>query len=579
MVSTFIQPDNTSQDGTTYKTSLDDAAAVFKRIAATFAPHAQSTPDMSVRVDAGNIATVGGIHTEVAAQNTETLTAPTTNPRKDIVTIDRVTGAVGVATGAEAVSPVDPTLPTETLVIARINLTVGMTEIANADIEDLRSVPLSAFPSDILTAKSEILSHNGINDVSIGVGTDGQVLTADSTDPNGVKWMDPASDTTDGVKITFTRQFLSNSYPALDINGTNLVISQTDPTVTLGGQARTVLSTANIPNTTPAIQQVIIDLPEIFQAGNYELNLTNTQGSSEVFISMNEVSLYDGSTWTQVTANADFSTRSSEQILSYDGKLWILGGYSGGHRNDIWSSTDGITWTEVTTNTIWPARNSHSAVVFDGKMWILGGHGGSYKNDVWYSTDGINWTEATSGANWAARGNFDAVVHDNKMWVSAGSFESGGHTTPRSDVWSSPDGITWTQASDGQFPARYGQSTLAYDNKLWMMAGYGGSYKSDVWSSPDGITWTEETSSAAWGGKYNSSAVVYDNKMWLMAGGQSGGSDVWSSTDGVTWSIATNDTGWGARTSANVTVFNNRIWLTGGEVGGAPTNDVWHTSA
>ncbi len=578
MVSTFIQPDNTSQDGSTYKASLEGAATVFKRIAAAFAPHAQSTPDMTVRVDAGHIATVGGIHTEVAAQNTATLTAPMTNPRKDIVTIDRVTGIVGVATGAENISPVDPTLPAETLAIARIHLIVGMTEIANADIEDLRSVPLSAFPNDILAAKGDILSHNGVTDVVIGIGTDGQVLTADSTDPNGIKWMDPVSDAADGVKIKFTKELQYNSAPALDINGTNLVISQTDPIVTLGGQARTVLATADIPNTTPAIQQVVVDLPETLMAGNYELKLSNTQGNSEVFVSMSEIALHDGSTWTQATANAAFSVRHEGQVLSHNGKLWIMGGESPTYSNDVWSSTDGIAWNQETANAAWAARTNYSSVVFDNKMWILGGSPGGYLNDVWSSTDGITWTQATANAAWAARTNFSTVAFDGKMWIIGGAYATSGGTTPRSDVWSSSDGVTWTQTADGAFPARYGLSALAYDDKLWIMAGYGGGYKNDVWSSPDGITWTEATSSAAWSTRHGSSSAVYDNKMWIL-GGSSGGSEVWSSADGNTWSLATGDAGWGSRNSSGAAVLNNRIWLVAGLDGSTKKNDVWHTSA
>ncbi len=39
-----------------------------------------------------------------------------------------------------------------------------------------------------LTTKGDVLSSNGINNVRIGVGTDGQVLTADSTQVSGLKW-------------------------------------------------------------------------------------------------------------------------------------------------------------------------------------------------------------------------------------------------------------------------------------------------------------------------------------------------------------------------------------------------------
>ena len=58
--------------------------------------------------------------------------------------------------------------------------------------------------------------------------------------------------------------------------------------------------------------------------------------------------------------------------------------------------------------------------------------------------------------------------------------------------------------------------------------------KNDVWSSPDGITSTQATFSAAWSTNRNAASAVYDGKMWFM-GGSSNGNEVWSSTNGSTW--------------------------------------------
>ncbi len=416
----------------------------------------------------------------------------------------------------------------------------------------------------VLTTEGDILTHDGNKAVRFGVGADGEVLTADSASPNGIKWdtvpagpqgiqgvpgadgadgatgpQGPQGDTglqgpqgiagesgkddADGVEITFTREFQydpgTGAVNSIDINGTALVINQTDPTVSLGGQARTVLATSDIPNTTPQLQQVIIDMPTSLLAGNYKLKLWNTQGDSETVIPLNEIALHDGNTWVQATASAAFSARSYGEVLAYDGKLWIMGGEGPPNTNDVWSSTDGVTWTQVTANAPWSARALAASVVFDDKMWIIGG---GYQNDVWYSTDGANWTQATSNAGWSGRLSYDAVVFNDKMWIFAG--QASGSVT-EDDVWSSPDGITWTKTADGAFPGRYGHQAFAFDNKLWVMGGYGGGYKSDVWSSPDGITWTEVTSSAAWSTRHDSGSVVYDGKMWLL-GGISAGSEV-----------------------------------------------------
>lgn len=139
-VGTFDQPDFETQGGTEYKTAIDNSIAVVGEVGGAFAPHEQSTPVMTVRVDAGRIfdkATPS--FTEVAAQSTGTITAPASNPRKDIVYIDASTGTVGVATGSEAASPSDPAVPSGKIAIARVTLATSTTSITNQIIEDLRT--------------------------------------------------------------------------------------------------------------------------------------------------------------------------------------------------------------------------------------------------------------------------------------------------------------------------------------------------------------------------------------------------------------------------------------------------------
>ena len=139
MIAEFTQPDNTTQFGNTYKTYIDAAIAVLAVQAAAFAAHGQSTPDMTVAIDAGSVWNVDTeTLTAVAAQNSAAITAPVTDPRKDIVYIDESTGTVGVAAGTEAATPADPAIPAGKIPVARINLTVAMTTIANSIIDDLR---------------------------------------------------------------------------------------------------------------------------------------------------------------------------------------------------------------------------------------------------------------------------------------------------------------------------------------------------------------------------------------------------------------------------------------------------------
>lgn len=111
------------------------------RVALAFAPHQETVPVMTVRLEAGAIWD-GGDLTEVAAQSTTTIVVPTVDPRIDRVVIDRVTGAVSVITGTEAASPVAPDFTQGKAPICQVSLVLLQTTIVNDDITDERAVLL-----------------------------------------------------------------------------------------------------------------------------------------------------------------------------------------------------------------------------------------------------------------------------------------------------------------------------------------------------------------------------------------------------------------------------------------------------
>lgn len=154
MVSQFTQPDNTAQDAGTYKGAIDDSISVMSRLAAAFAPHEQTVPDLTVRLDAGFVFASQTL-TEVAAQSSATITAPSTNPRIDRIHVDGTTGAVGVSTGTEAASPSPPAIPTGKIPIARVSLSVGMAQITNADITDERVTQLGGSSGGLVLIESQ----------------------------------------------------------------------------------------------------------------------------------------------------------------------------------------------------------------------------------------------------------------------------------------------------------------------------------------------------------------------------------------------------------------------------------------
>ncbi|NUM36764.1 MAG: hypothetical protein HUU50_19650 [Candidatus Brocadiae bacterium] len=100
----------------------------------------------------------------------------------------------------------------------------------------------------------------------------------------------------------------------------------------------------------------------------------------------------------------------------------------------------GKDWFQASTSA--PTRQQHTSVVFDDKIWIIGGDdtNGSYLNDVWSSSDGINWTQVTAHASWPARQQHTSVLFDDKIWIIGGS---DGVTTRLNDVWYSSDGVNY----------------------------------------------------------------------------------------------------------------------------------------
>jgi hypothetical protein len=165
------QPNFTTQDATTYKGALDASINAQARVGWLFAPHAQDTPNMTVRLEAGAILS-GVTLTEVAAQNTATITAPSTHPRIDRVVIDRSTGAVSVVEGDEAASPEPPAIPSGKLPVAQVLLATDTTAITNADITDERvgggSVAIGSIASP---SETEVASTQDVADAIAAIPT------------------------------------------------------------------------------------------------------------------------------------------------------------------------------------------------------------------------------------------------------------------------------------------------------------------------------------------------------------------------------------------------------------------------
>ncbi len=111
---------------------------------------------------------------------------------------------------------------------------------------------------------------------------------------------------------------------------------------------------------------------------------------------------------------------------------------------------------------------------------------------------GADWYNATGSSTFPARYGHSSVAFDNgsgeKIWVIGGD---DGTSTYLDDVWSSADGTTWGKT--GTLPApRFGHSSVVFGSKVWVMGGYDDTFAAvnEVWNSSDGITWNEATPAA-----------------------------------------------------------------------------------
>ena len=225
---------------------------------------------------------------------------------------------------------------------------------------------------------------------------------------------------------------------------------------------------------------------------------------------------------------------------------------------DVWKSTDsGASWTLASSTSTGYYRYAFSYCVHNSAMYIAAGIGNNSSssgvgnttlNDVWYSnSDGSSWTNIGNLGVGKDR-NYSQLVSDGTNLYVIGGFDLS--SVPLNDVLRSADnGATWSTilantASPGanQFAQRgYHQSFFA-NSKLWVVGGGGTGSTSfnDVWSSPDGITWTQVTASAGWTGRINHMAWAAEGRFWMASGVNPAAAisynDVWiSSNAGVTW--------------------------------------------
>lgn len=310
--------------------------------------------------------------------------------------------------------------------------------------------------------------------------------------------------------------------------------------------------------------------------------------------------------WQQITLKAPFAPRDGAGALTFQGKMWFLGGWNPGDKknfpricnNEVWSSADGKDWTLIKPNTFldrtfdktkdWEGRHTAGYVVYKDKMRIVGGDAnqGTYQNDVWNSADGKIWTLVNKEVPWGPRALHYTAAFADKIWVVGGQNMpafAGGEETFYRDIWTTTDGITWEQVKPAEpfWPQRgmIGGSAVK-DGRIWILGG--GTYDTpkipqrkyfnDVWSSADGVHWKEHTKAAPWAARQYHDVAVWDGRLWVMEGyAKANRNDVWHSDDGEHWTEVPK-TPWAARHAGSLYVHGEALWMVAGN---NMQSDVW----
>jgi len=374
---------------------------------------------------------------------------------------------------------------------------------------------------------------------------------------------------------------------------------------TAGGRDRVAVTVVYADGTEIMAFDTYVDLAEYPARAIAVLSVPQTQGAGP------------GEVWVQAPGSPAFTARNRHASVTFRGKVWVIGGWDGGLKNDVWYSDDGVTWQQATASAAFSPRADHTAVVFGDRMWVIGGYDGGYpgfSGDVWYSSDGITWYEANASAAFPPRSEHSSFVFDDRMWViggrgvkrtTIGAWNITGYseTYYLNDAWYSDDGIIWREANaSAAFSPRSQHTSVVSSDRMWVIGGWseeiittanetlpGGArkvsgsvkdtYYNDVWYSSDGIHWEQATASAAFSPRATHSSAVLDSTMRVIGGyARATGykNDVWSSEDGVVWREAVGSAPFSPRAMHTSPVFDNTVWVTGGSDASGVRNDSWY---
>lgn len=239
--------------------------------------------------------------------------------------------------------------------------------------------------------------------------------------------------------------------------------------------------------------------------------------------------LADLGTWTPELASPPWTLRTWASSVVHEDCMYLL---QGANVTDIWSSRDGVNWGVVTSAAPWAPREQAAVASYQGRLWVVGGYvGAGAAKDAWSSADGVSWRQETAPGWRYGRVAAAACVFKERLYLIAGH---DGQTT--ADVWST-DGASWRLEQEQAFPPRFGTSAVVLGDSMYVLGGVGsaGSTLGDIHRTDNGSTWQPWASTSPWRGREQQGGSVVNGRIVICGGVTRPGTprvldDVWSYT-------------------------------------------------
>ena len=262
----------------------------------------------------------------------------------------------------------------------------------------------------------------------------------------------------------------------------------------------------------------------------------------------------NGVNWFKRSHNP-FEARTDHSLISYDGKMWLIGGFSLNDRLaetslEVWNTSNGTDWTLVadpynSTGTPFERLSKNGAVVFNNKMLVFfADYNGKQK--IYSSTNGTEWTLETND-HLPSLTHGRAVVFHNTLYFIGGKTLSGdGPSTLSSKIWKSTNGQNWQIVNRGLrlypdhsiFSGRILHSASVYDNKVWVIAGEAnGILNNEIWVTKDMKNWFKYNGPTSIKKMSGHTTIDFKNKLWILEGGGTTRLSPYPTSSKPIWSI------------------------------------------